>query len=130
MVTDSIIVHFKRLINLGRIMKIYNSFSKKKEDFVSIVPNEVKMYVCGQTVYDFCHLGHARKALVFDMIRRWFISCGFKVIFVENITDVDDKIINKAIESNESIQSLTTRYINFMHEDFNQLGIMPPDLQT
>ena len=110
-------------------MKIYNSLSKKKEEFVTITPKEIKIYVCGQTVYDFCHLGHARKAVVFDMIRRWFITSGFHVIFVENITDIDDKIINKAIENNESIQSLTSKYINFMHEDFSKLGIMPPDFQ-
>ena len=110
-------------------MKLYNSLTKKKEEFFTIKPNEIKMYVCGQTVYDFCHLGHARKAIVFDMIRRWFISSGFKVIFVENITDVDDKIIKKAIENNVSIQSLTNKYINFMYEDFNLLGIMPPDFQ-
>jgi cysteinyl-tRNA synthetase len=87
------------------------------------------MYVCGQTVYDYCHLGHSRKAVVFDMIRRWFIASGYKVTFIENITDIDDKIINRALENGESITDLTTRFINYMHEDFDKLGIMRPDVE-
>ncbi|MFN7093746.1 MAG: cysteine--tRNA ligase [Burkholderiales bacterium] len=110
-------------------MKLFNSFSRRKEEFISIEKNKVKMYVCGQTVYDYCHLGHARKAVVFDMIRRWFIASGYQVSFVENITDIDDKIINRAIENNETITELTERFINYMHEDFDKLGIMRPDLQ-
>jgi cysteinyl-tRNA synthetase len=110
-------------------MKLFNSFSRRKEEFISIEKNKVKMYVCGQTVYDYCHLGHARKAVVFDMIRRWFIASGYQVRFVENITDIDDKIINRAIENNETITELTERFINYMHEDFDKLGIMRPDLQ-
>ncbi len=108
-------------------MKIYNSLSKQKENFVSIKPNEIKMYVCGQTVYDYCHLGHARKAVVFDMVRRWFITSGYKVVFVENITDIDDKIIRRAEENGETIYQLTERYIKYMHEDFASLGVMRPD---
>jgi cysteinyl-tRNA synthetase len=108
-------------------MKIYNSLSKQKENFISIKPNEIKMYVCGQTVYDYCHLGHARKAVVFDMVRRWFIASGYKVIFVENITDIDDKIIRRAEENGETIYQLTERYIKYMHEDFASLGVMRPD---
>lgn len=108
-------------------MKIYNSLSKQKENFVSIKPNEIKMYVCGQTVYDYCHLGHARKAVVFDMVRRWFIASGYKVVFVENITDIDDKIIRRAEENGETIYQLTERYIKYMHEDFASLGVMRPD---
>lgn len=110
-------------------MKIFNTLTRQKEEFVPIVPHTVKMYVCGQTVYDYCHLGHARKAVVFDMIRRWFLVSGFKVIFVENITDIDDKIIKRAIENNESIYTLTTRFIDYMHEDFSRLGIMRPDVE-
>lgn len=110
-------------------MKIYNSLSKQKENFVSIKPNEIKMYVCGQTVYDYCHLGHARKAVVFDMVRRWFIASGYKVLFVENITDIDDKIIRRAEENDETIHQLTERYINYMHEDFSSLGVMRPDYE-
>jgi cysteinyl-tRNA synthetase len=110
-------------------MKIYNSLTRKKEEFVPIQANEIKMYVCGQTVYDYCHLGHARKAIVFDMIRRWFIASNYKVTFVENITDIDDKIINRAYENNESITTLTSRFIQYMHEDFAALGVLPPDIQ-
>ncbi len=110
-------------------MKLFNSLTKKKEDLITITPNEIKMYVCGQTVYDYCHLGHARKAVVFDMIRRWFIANDYKVTFVENITDIDDKIIKRANENNETIYQLTERFINFMHEDFDRLGVMRPDVQ-
>lgn len=110
-------------------MKLYNSFTRQKEEFVPIEENKIKMYVCGQTVYDYCHLGHGRKAVVFDMIRRWFITIGYTVTFVENITDIDDKIINRAIENNEPIQDLTKRFIDYMHEDFASLGVLPPDLE-
>lgn len=110
-------------------MKIYNSYSKIKEEFYTISPNQIKMYVCGQTVYDYCHLGHARKAVVFDMIRKWFIANGYDVIYVENVTDIDDKIINRAILNNESIESLTGRYVQYMHEDFDKLGIMRPTIE-
>lgn len=110
-------------------MKVFNTLSKKKELFKPITDNQIKMYVCGQTVYDYCHLGHARKAVVFDMIRRWFIASGYKVTFVENITDIDDKIIKRAQDNNESIYQLTERFINYMHEDFDRLGILRPDIQ-
>lgn len=110
-------------------MKLYNSLSHKKEEFIPIEANKIQMYVCGQTVYDYCHLGHARKAIVFDMIRRWFIASGYAVTFVENITDIDDKIIKRALENNESIHDLTTRFTNYMYEDFDCLGIMRPDAQ-
>ena len=110
-------------------MQIYNSFTRKKEEFVPIIKNTVKMYICGQTIYDYCHLGHARKAIVFDMVRRWFITSGYAVTFVENITDIDDKIINRANENNETITSLTDRFTKFMHEDFDKLGVMRPDIQ-
>lgn len=111
------------------MMKIYNSLTRRKEDFVPICEGAVGMYVCGQTVYDYCHLGHARKAIVFDMIRRWFIASGYTVTFVENITDIDDKIIKRALENSQSINELTAKFINYMHEDFDKLGIMRPDLQ-
>lgn len=110
-------------------MKIYNSFTRKKEDFIPIEPNKIRMYVCGQTVYDFCHLGHGRKSVVFDMIRRWFIAVGYDVTYVENITDIDDKIIKRAMENNEDIKQLTSRFINYMHEDFSRLGVLPPDIE-
>lgn len=110
-------------------MKVFNTLTKKKELFKPINDNQVKMYVCGQTVYDYCHLGHARKAVVFDMIRRWFIASQYTVTFVENITDIDDKIIKRAQENNESIYQLTERFIQYMYEDFDRLGILRPDIQ-
>lgn len=110
-------------------MQIYNSFTRKKEEFIPITKNTIKMYICGQTIYDYCHLGHARKAIVFDMVRRWFIASGFNVTFVENITDIDDKIIHRALENKETITSLTDRFTEYMNEDFDKLGIMRPDLQ-
>ncbi len=110
-------------------MKIYNTLNRKKEEFVPIFLNKVKIYVCGQTVYDYCHLGHGRKAIVFDMIRRWFITSGYEVTFVENITDIDDKIIKRAIENKETINELTDRFIRYMHEDFDKLSILRPDIQ-
>lgn len=125
MVMDFIIVYYIKKIK----MKIYNSFTRKKEEFVPIETNKIKMYVCGQTVYDYCHLGHARKSVVFDMVRRWFIASGYAVTYVENITDIDDKIINRAIENKEDINTLTSRFIDYMHEDFAKLGIMLPDLE-
>lgn len=110
-------------------MQIFNTLSKTKEELITIEPNKLKMYVCGQTVYDYCHLGHARKAVVFDMIRRWFIASNYDVTFVENITDIDDKIITRANENNETIYQLTERFTNYMHEDFDRLGVMRPDVQ-
>lgn len=110
-------------------MRLFNSLTNKKELFIPIINNQVKIYVCGQTVYDYCHLGHTRKAIVFDMIRRWFISLGYKVTFVENITDIDDKIIAKALNNNETIMEVTTRYTKYMHEDFERLGILKPDFE-
>jgi cysteinyl-tRNA synthetase len=110
-------------------VKIYNTLNRKKEEFVPIFLNKVKIYVCGQTVYDYCHLGHGRKAIVFDMIRRWFITSGYEVTFVENITDIDDKIIKRAIENKETINELTDRFIRYMHEDFDKLSILRPDIQ-
>lgn len=110
-------------------MKFFNTLTKKKEEFIPIEKNKIKMYVCGQTTYDFCHLGHARKELVFDMIRKWFIVSGYEVLYVENITDIDDKIIKRSLENNESITELTTRYIQYMHEDFAKLGIIKPDFE-
>src|SRR6266496_259015 len=95
-------------------LEIYNTLTKQKESFIPITPNQIKMYVCGQTVYDFCHLGHGRKAIVFDMIRRWFTHSGYQVTFVENITDIDDRIINKAIAEKVSIDAVTERCIKEM----------------
>ncbi len=109
--------------------KIYNTLSRKKEDFVPRVPGEIKMYVCGMTVYDYCHIGHGRAFTAFDMIVRFLRYQGWKVTYVRNITDVDDKIINRAAENGESCDELSNRFIDAMHEDFGRLGILPPDLE-
>ncbi|MCA9496360.1 MAG: cysteine--tRNA ligase [Nanoarchaeota archaeon] len=111
------------------MLKIYNSLSQKKEIFVSLIKNKVRMYVCGMTVYDDCHLGHARVGIVFDMINRWLKELGYGVTFVRNITDVDDKIINKAIEENVDIFEISNRYINSMKDDFKSLNIIRPDYE-
>jgi cysteinyl-tRNA synthetase len=110
-------------------MKLYNTFTGKKEEFIPIEPHKISIYVCGQTVYDYCHLGHARKEVAFDVIRRWFIASDFEVTFVENITDIDDKIIARALENKETIYQLTKKFINYMHEDFDQLGVLRPDIE-
>lgn len=108
-------------------MKIYNSLTKQKELFKPINENKINLYKCGQTVYDFCHIGHARSMLVFDMVVRYLRYKGYEVKYVENITDIDDKIIKRANENKESIKALTKRMIQAMHEDQRALGILPPD---
>ncbi len=109
------------------MLKIYNSLSRQKENFTPIHPGKVSMYVCGMTVYDFCHIGHARVMVVFDMIARYLRHSGFDVRYVRNITDIDDKIINRAKENNETITELTERFIVAMNEDSDALGVLPPD---
>lgn len=111
------------------MLTIYNTLTRSKQPFQSIVPGKVKMYVCGMTVYDYCHLGHARVMVVFDMVSRWLTQTGYDVTYVRNITDVDDKIIQRASENNESITALTERFIKAMHEDAEQLGVLPPTLE-
>ena len=110
-------------------LRIYNSLSKSKEDFEPIRANEVRMYVCGITVYDYCHVGHARMMVVFDIIVRWLRASGYEVTYVRNITDIDDKIIKRASELDESIQSLTSRFTDAMHEDMRALGLVDPDFE-
>ena len=109
------------------MLKIYNTLTRDKQEFVPIVPGKVGMYVCGMTVYDYCHLGHARVLVVFDMVCRWLRESGFEVNYVRNITDIDDKIIKRAAENGESIHQLTGRFIGFMHEDADALGVLRPD---
>ena len=109
------------------MLQIYNTLSRSKEVFKPIESGKVKIYVCGMTVYDFCHIGHARVMIVFDMVVRWLRASGFEVLYVRNITDIDDKIINRAIENKESIASLTNRFIDAMHLDSDSLGLMHPD---
>ena len=108
------------------MLKIHNSFTKCKQNFVPLNPGKVKIYVCGMTVYDYCHLGHARVMVVFDMVVRWFKVSGFDVTYVRNITDIDDKIIKRAQENKEPIEILTARFIQAMGEDVAALGVMPP----
>jgi cysteinyl-tRNA synthetase len=109
------------------MLKIYNSLQREKQLFTPIEPSKVRMYVCGMTVYDYCHLGHARVMVVFDMVYRWLKASGYDVTYVRNITDIDDKIIRRAAENGETIQQLTNRFIAFMHEDADALGVMRPD---
>ncbi len=108
------------------MLKIYNSIVREKQDFAPLIPGKVKIYVCGMTVYDYCHLGHARVLVVFDTVVRWFKANGFDVSYVRNITDIDDKIIKRALENGESIETLTNRFIQAMNEDSTALGVLPP----
>jgi len=109
------------------MLTIYNTLSGEKEEFRPIEPGKIRMYVCGMTVYDFCHMGHARVMVVFDMVARYLRSRGYEVTYVRNITDIDDKIIKRAQENNESISELTERFIRAMHEDAAALAVLPPD---
>ena len=109
------------------MLKIYNSLKREKQPFTPIQANKVSMYVCGMTVYDYCHLGHARVMVVFDMVYRWLKASGYEVTYVRNITDIDDKIIKRAAENGETILQLTDRFINYMHEDADALGVLRPD---
>jgi len=109
------------------MLKIYNTLARDKQDFKPIEPNKVRMYVCGMTVYDYCHAGHARVMVVFDMVYRWLQASGYDVTYVRNITDIDDKIIKRAAENKESIHVLTQRFIDAMHEDERALGVLPPN---
>ena len=109
------------------MLKIFNSLTREKQEFIPIEPNKVRMYVCGMTVYDYCHVGHARVLVVFDMVQRWLRASGFDVTYVRNITDIDDKIIKRANENGETIGELTNRFIAFMNEDSDALGVERPD---
>lgn len=111
------------------MLKIYNSIAREKQDFRPIVAGKVRMYVCGMTVYDFCHLGHARVMVVFDMVARWLRASGYGLTYVRNITDIDDKIIKRAAENGETIGALTERFIRAMDEDAAALGVVRPDLE-
>jgi cysteinyl-tRNA synthetase len=109
------------------MLRIHNSLTRQKQDFVPIRPGEARMYVCGITVYDYCHLGHARMLVVFDLVQRWLRASGLRVTYVRNITDIDDKIIRRAAELGESPQALTERFIRAMDEDASALGVQKPD---
>ncbi|WP_289281511.1 MULTISPECIES: cysteine--tRNA ligase [unclassified Methylophaga] len=111
------------------MLKIYNTLTRQKDVFTPIHEGKVNMYVCGMTVYDLCHVGHARVMVVFDVVTRYLRALGYNVTYVRNITDIDDKIIKRAAENGESIQSLTERYIEEMHKDADALGVLRPDLE-
>ncbi len=111
------------------MLRIHNSLTNRKETFRPIQPGKVRLYVCGMTVYDYCHLGHARAMVVFDMVVRFLRHAGYEVNFVRNITDIDDKIIRRATELGESMASLTARFTQAMHEDADALGCVRPDAE-
>ncbi len=111
------------------MLSIYNTLTGRKEEFKPIEPGKVRMYVCGITAYDYCHLGHARCLVAFDVIVRYLRSRGLDVTYIRNITDIDDKILERSAENGEIFSDLTERFINAMHEDETALGILPPDLE-
>ena len=107
-------------------LRIYNTLSRALVDFSPLQPGHVRMYVCGMTVYDLCHLGHARSMIAFDVVQRWLRASGYAVTYVRNITDIDDKIIRRALEAGESVRQLTGRMIDALHQDADALGIERP----
>ncbi|KAA0258093.1 cysteine--tRNA ligase [Deferribacter autotrophicus] len=109
------------------MLKVFNTMTGEKEEFIPLKDNEVRMYVCGVTVYDYCHIGHARSSVVFDVIRRYLTYKGFKVTFVKNFTDIDDKIINRSNKENIHWKELTEKFIKEHDYDMSQLNILPPD---
>ena len=111
------------------MLKLYNTLTRSKETFVPLVAGEVHIYVCGMTVYDYCHVGHARMLVAFDAVQRWLRASGYRVTYVRNITDIEDKIIRRAVENGETIAALTGRFIDAMHEDEAALGIQRPDAE-
>jgi len=107
-------------------IKVYNTFTGKKEEFKPVQEGKVKLYVCGVTVYDHCHIGHARSAIVFDVIYRYFLAKGYEVIFVKNFTDIDDKIIKKSQIESISWKDIAEKYITSFYEDMDALNIVRP----
>ena len=110
-------------------LRIYNTLSRALEEFSPIEPGHVRMYVCGMTIYDLCHIGHARMAMAFDVVQRWLKTSGLRVTYVRNITDIDDKIIKRALARNISIRALTDEMIEVMRTDIGRLGIETPTLE-
>lgn len=111
------------------MLQIYNTLSRTKEPFRTTEPGVVRLYVCGMTVYDFCHLGHARMLVSFDVVQRWLRASGYQVRYVRNITDIDDKIIRRAVESGKRLHEVTAFFIDAMHADERALGVQPPDFE-
>ncbi len=110
-------------------LRIYNTLSRSSETFEPLEPGHVRMYVCGMTIYDLCHIGHARMAMAFDVVQRWLKASDYRVTYVRNVTDIDDKIIRRALERNIPIRALTEEMIAVMHEDIGRLGIEPPTVE-
>jgi cysteinyl-tRNA synthetase len=110
-------------------LRIYNTLSRELEEFSPLQPGQVRMYVCGMTVYDFCHIGHARMMMAFDVVQRWLHASDYAVTYVRNITDIDDKIITRAVQRGITIRQLTDEVIAAMHEDIGALGIEPPTIE-
>ncbi len=111
------------------MLKIYNTLTRSKETFKPRVEGKVGLYVCGMTVYDYCHIGHARVMVVFDTVARYFRYSGYNLTYVRNVTDIDDKIIRRANENGEDFLALTERFIAAMHEDERALSVLPPDIE-
>ncbi len=116
-------------IEIPMSLRIYNTLSRALEPFTPLEAGHVRMYVCGMTIYDLCHIGHARMAMAFDVVQRWLKTSGYRVTYVRNITDIDDKIIRRALERNIPIRTLTDEMIAVMHEDIGRLGIEPPTVE-
>ena len=108
-------------------LRIYNTLSRQLDEFSPLEANHVRMYVCGMTVYDVCHLGHARSMVAFDVVQRWLKASGYRVTYVRNVTDIDDKIIRRALENKETIGALTDRMVALLHRDADALGVERPD---
>ena len=111
------------------MLKIYNTLTRQKEEFKPLVAGKVGMYVCGVTIYDHCHIGHGRTFVAFDTVARYLRFSGYDLKYVRNITDVDDKIIKRATENNETCDELTTRFTKAMHADFDALNLLRPDIE-
>ena len=110
-------------------LRIYNTLTRAVAEFSPLQPGHVRMYVCGMTIYDLCHIGHARMMMAFDVVQRWLRASGLQVTYVRNITDIDDKIIRRALERKITIRALTDEMIAAMHHDIGLLGIEPPTLE-
>jgi len=110
-------------------LRIFNTLTRQLETFTPMEPGHVRMYVCGMTVYDLCHLGHARSMMAFDVVRRWLQASGYKVTHVRNVTDIDDKIIQRALANGESIRTLTERMVDALHQDADALGMLRPTFE-
>ena len=116
-------------IPFNPMLKIYNTLTRSKQEFIPKQPGKVGMYVCGMTVYDYCHIGHARVMVVFDTVARYLRHAGYQLTYVRNVTDIDDKIIQRANENGEDFSALTERFIAAMHEDERALAVLPPDIE-